>query len=120
MFTLRQILRHRFAFQRPTITVFLDTRTAFDSADRSAICHCLLRNGASEKYVSVIKELCRHMPGMVRVCDQLSPSFVVPSGVRQGCLVSPYLFNFVTEDVLLNALSRLLDGEVELLSGNKV
>ena len=36
----------------------------------------------------------------VRVMKQLSPEFEIKSGVRQGCLVSPVLFNLCLEWVL--------------------
>ena len=120
IFTLRQLLEHRHAFRRPTIIVFLDIRAAFDSIDRTALWNCLLRNGVPEKYVSILKELYRHTSGRVRAYGQLSPPFAVTSGVRQGCPVSPFLFNFAIEDVLQNALSGLPNGGVELLPGNRV
>ncbi|MBM6549315.1 reverse transcriptase family protein [Streptococcus dysgalactiae subsp. equisimilis] len=120
IFTLRQILEHRHSFQRPTIIVFLDIRAAFDSVDRSALWNCLLRNGVPEKYVSILKALYAHTSGRVRAYGQLSPSFAVSSGVRQGCPISPFLFNFAIDDVLHNAISGLSDGGVELLPGNRV
>lgn len=58
------------------------------------------------------------MSGLVRVYGQLSPLFVISSGVRQGCPISSFLFNFVVKDVQQNAFSGPLDGRVELLSGN--
>lgn len=36
-FILPQLLEHRFTFHRPAIIMFLDIRTAFDSAARSAL-----------------------------------------------------------------------------------
>ena len=118
--TLRQLLEHRHTFQRPTIVVFLDIRAAFDSIDRSALWNCLLRNGVPEKYVTILRELYSHTSGRVRAYGQLSSPFAVSSGVRQGCPISPFLFNFAIDDVLQRALHGLEDGGVELLPGNRV
>lgn len=70
--------------------------------------------------VSVLKELYRHTSCRVVTYSQLMPHFIVPSGARQRFPVSPFLFNFVTEDFLQKALCDLLDGGIELLPGNRV
>lgn len=57
--------------------------------------------------------------GWVSVYDGLSPSLVVCSGVRQDCPISPFLFNFVIEDVLPNASCGLLEVGVELVPENR-
>ncbi|WP_432422665.1 reverse transcriptase domain-containing protein [Streptococcus dysgalactiae] len=120
IFTLRQLLEHRNAYQRPTIVVFLDIRAAFDSVDRSALWNCLSRNGVPAKYISILKALYQRTSGRVRAYGQLSPPFVVSSGVRQGCPISPFLFNFAIDDVLRNTFSGLTSCGIELLPGNRV
>jgi hypothetical protein len=120
IFTLRQILEHRHVYRRPTCVVFLDIRGAFDSVDRSTLWACLLRNGVPEKYVSVLKSLYYQTSGRVRVYGKLSPPFAFSSGVRQGCPISPFLFNFVMDSILEDALSSISDKGVELLPGSRV
>ncbi|CAH8657151.1 unnamed protein product [Dicrocoelium dendriticum] len=120
IFTLRQILELRHVYQRPTIAVFLVIRAAFDSVDRTVLWQCLLRNGVPEKFVCILRALYSLTSGRVRAYGMLSPTFVVSSGVRQGCPISPFLFNFAIEDVLRNALSDSLNAGVELLPGSRV
>ncbi|CAH8606212.1 unnamed protein product, partial [Dicrocoelium dendriticum] len=98
----------------------LDIRAAFDPVDRTVLWHCLLRNGVPEKFVSILRSLHSLTSGRVRAYGKLSPTFVVSSGVRQGCPISPFLFNFAIEDVLKNALGNSLNAGVELLPGNRV
>lgn len=69
--------------------------------------------------VSVLKEFYRHTSGRTRDYSQLSPPFFVPSGVRQERPILPFLFNFVIDNVLQDALFSILDGGVEILLGNR-
>lgn len=69
------------------------------------------------KNVSVFKELYSPTPGRVRAYDQVWPSFVVLSGIRQSPPVSPFLFDFAVEAFLQNASLGPLDSGVELLPG---
>lgn len=92
--------------------VFIDTPTTFDSVGRHALWHCLLRNGVTEKYVSIPREFCRNTPSVVRAYGQLS-----------HCSSSPVekseIANFLLGDALENALSILLDGAGELFTDNR-
>ncbi|CAH8490480.1 unnamed protein product [Dicrocoelium dendriticum] len=120
IFTLRQLLELRHIHRRPTIIVFLDIRAAFDSVDRSALWNCLLKKGVLDKFVTILKVLHTHTSGKVRAYGTHSSSFAVASGVRQGCPISPFLFNFAIEDVLQRALEGVQDCGVELLPGDRL
>ncbi|CAH8497241.1 unnamed protein product [Dicrocoelium dendriticum] len=120
IFTLRQVLEHRHVYWRPTVVVFLDIKGAFDSVDRCALWDCLLRKGVPDKYVNIIKALYAHSSGRVRVYGKLSPPFSITSGVRQGCPLSPFLFNFAIDEVMETAFAgHDLEG-VELLPGERL
>ena len=64
----------------------------------------MLRQGVPPKYVRIMKALYSHTTGRVRAYGQLSECFETNSGVRQGCPLSPFLFNFVMDDILGQAL----------------
>ena len=102
------------------MAVFLDIHRAFDSVDRAALWDCLMRNGVPEKYVSILKALYMHTSGRVRAYGSLSRSLVVSNGVRQGCPISPFLFNFAIDDILQAALSGVPNLGIEVLPGRKV
>lgn len=59
----------------------------------------MLRNGGSEKYVSILRALERQTLGRVRVHEQLSPPFDVSIVNQKGCPISPFNFNFAVEDL---------------------
>ncbi|CAH8459438.1 unnamed protein product [Dicrocoelium dendriticum] len=120
IFTLRQLLEHRHTYWRPTVIVFLDIKGAFDSVDRCAHWNCLLRKGVPEKYVNIIQALYARSTGRVMVYGKLPPPFNISIGVRQGCMLSPFLFNFAVDEVMEIAFTRHdLEG-VELLPGERL
>ena len=64
----------------------------------------MLRKGVLLIYVSIMKALYSHTTGRVRAYGQLSECFETSSGIRQGCPLYPFLFNFVMDDILGQAL----------------
>ena len=105
IFTLRQILEHRHSYKRPTLVVFLDLKAAFDSVDRTCLWHCLSLKGVPQIFINLLKSLYSETRARVRVYGELSPEFTTESGVRQGCPLSPFLFNFVMDILLETALT---------------
>jgi hypothetical protein len=120
IFTLRQILEHRHSFQRPTIVVFLDLKAAFDSVDRQVLWQCLSIKGVPSKILSLLKTLYTNSRGRVKVYGKLSPEFTTTSGVRQGCPLSPFLFNFVIDMMMELSLPASDTCGVEVLPGCSV
>ena len=60
-----------------------------------------------------------HTSGKVRAYGQLSRTFNTTSGVRQGCPISPFLFNFVIDDILHRTMDkRIISGINVLETGN--
>nr|CAH8852710.1 unnamed protein product [Trichobilharzia regenti] len=120
VFTLRQLLEHRHTYCRPTTVVFLDIKAAFDSLDRTVLWNCLLERGAPEKFVNILKALYRNTLGRVKAHNQLSSLFPTKSGVRQGCLISPFLFNFAIDDILESAVKDVREGGVDQQRGDRL
>ncbi|CAI2733768.1 unnamed protein product [Schistosoma spindalis] len=120
IFILRQILEHRHTYHKPTIVVFLDIRVAFDSLDRTVLWDCLLIKGVPEKFITILKALYTNILGRVRTYNRLCPLFRSSSGVRQGCPISPFLFNFAIDDILETALMDVSNGGVDLLPGERL
>ncbi|CAH8499031.1 unnamed protein product [Schistosoma haematobium] len=114
------MLGHRHTYHRPTIVVFLDIRAAFDSLDRTVLWDCLLKKSVPEKFINILKALYTNTSGRERAYNHLSPLFYSSSGVRQGCPISPFLFNFAIDDILEKALVDVSSGGVDLLSGERL
>ena len=73
----------------PLYINFIDYEKAFDS---ETLWKLLRHYGVPEKFVSLIHCTYQGMTCKVAHAGQLSESFEVRTGVRQGCLLSPFLF----------------------------
>ena len=60
--------------------------------DRDSLWKIMRHYGVPNKYVSVIKEIYRGMTCRILHGGDMSESFNVQTGVRQGCLLSPFVF----------------------------
>jgi len=81
------------------ITVFVDLRAAFDSVDRGILLRALRERGVREGLVVRVAELLRETKSKVRVRGQMGKGFWTARGVRQGCPLSPLLFNLLLADL---------------------
>jgi hypothetical protein len=104
IFSLRQVLEKRFEFRRPTLVAFIDFKAAFDSIDRTALFRVLKADGLPSKLVALIQTLYANTKCQIRAYGGLSDRFCIKSGVRQGALLSPLLFNILIDWVLRNSL----------------
>ncbi|CAH8518135.1 unnamed protein product [Dicrocoelium dendriticum] len=120
IFTLRQVLEQRHAYRRPTIAVFLDFKSAFNSVDRSIPFEILARKGVSMKYVNIIRALYSNTTGRVRVYGGLSDNFPTTRGVCHGCPISLFLLNFVVHSIMECSLAESHDVDVEVLPGERL
>ena len=90
--SLRIIVEQSLEWNSPLYINFIDYEKAFDSVDRETLWKLLRHYGVPEKFVSLIHCTYQGMTCKVAHAGQLSESFEVRTGVRQGCLLSPFLF----------------------------
>ena len=84
----------------PLYINFIDYEKAFDSVDRETMWKLLRHNGVPEKIISLIRCTFRDMSCRIAHAGQLSDSFEVKTGVRQGCMLSPFLFLLVIDWIM--------------------
>ena len=84
----------------PLYVNFIDYEKAFDSVDRETLWKLLRHYGIPEKITDLIKCIYQDMKCKVNHAGQLSESFEVKTGVRQGCLLSPFLFLLVIDLIM--------------------
>ena len=70
----------------------MDYEKAFDSVDRATLWKLLRHYGVPKKLTNIIRNSYDGMTCRVVHEGQLTEAFEVKTGVRQGCLLSPFLF----------------------------
>ena len=98
--SLRIIVEQSLEWNSPLYVNFIDYEKAFDSVDRETLWKLMRHYGIPEKFVSLIRHTYEGMTCKVAHASQLSGSFEVRTGVRQGCLLSPFLFLLVIDWIM--------------------
>lgn len=92
---------------KPLYACFIDLSKAFDTVWREGLYYKLLNLGVSSKFVNLIKSMYTNVKAQIKVNGKLSKEIMVKVGTRQGCNLSPSLFN-----VYLNDLPKALDPDL--------
>jgi hypothetical protein len=110
LFTIRMIMSKCVEFGQPLHMAFVDLRKAYDSVPRDALWRVLRVYGVHQKLVELLEDLHTGTQAAVRMGGGLSEWFDVQSGVRQGCVIAPLLFNIYIDFVVKQALALMPEG----------
>ena len=95
---------------------FIDLQKTYDTVDRTLLWQALTRIGVPPQMIAVIRQFHDGMRAYVRLdADVCSDWFEVEQGLRQGCVLSPLLFNIFFAAVLDVILQRF-SGEPAILA----
>ena len=83
---------------------FIDYSKAFDCVDHNKLWIILIEMGVPHHLVTLMKCLYTNQEAAVRTEYGLTDWFSIGKGVRQGCILSPYLFNMYCEHIMRRAL----------------
>ena len=75
-------------------------------------------HGVGGKLLKAVQSFYVHSRACVRVGNDVSEWFLVTVGLRQGCVMSPWLFNVYMDGVVREVNVRVLGKGLELLSAN--
>ena len=90
--TLRIIVEQSIEWNSSLYINFVDYEKAFDSLDRETLWKILRHYGVPMKLVHMIKNSYEGMSCRVIHDGQLTKNCEIRTGVRQGCLLSPFIF----------------------------
>ncbi len=76
---------------------FMDLEKAYDGVDREALWSVLRIYGVGGQLLKGKQAIYSEANACVRVGGKFSESFAVEVGVRQGCVLSPWLFNIFVD-----------------------
>ena len=90
-------------FQKNIYLCFIDYAKAFDCVDHNKLWKILKEMGIPDHLTCVLRNLYAGQEETVRTRHGTIDCFQIGKGVRQGCILSPCLFNLYVEYIMRNA-----------------
>ena len=90
-------------FQKNIYVCFIDYAKAFDCVDHNKLWKILKEIGIPDHLTCLLTNLYAGQEATVRTEHRTKDWFQIGKGVRQGYILSPYLFNFYAEYTMRNA-----------------
>ena len=110
IFSLRQLQEKCKEQQQPLYIAFIDLTKAFDLVSRDGLFKILPLLGCPPKLLSFIKSFHDGSRGTVQYDGNRSEAFDINSGVKQGCVLAPTLFNMFFSVLLNHAFNSSEEG----------
>ena len=90
-------------FQKNIYFCFIDYVKVFDCVDHNKLGKVLKEMGIPDHLTCLLRNLYAGQEATVRTGHGTTDWFQIGKGVRQGCILSPCLFNFYAEYIMRNA-----------------
>ena len=90
-------------FQKNTHFCFIDYAKAFDCVDHSKLWKILQEMGITDHLTCLLRNLYAGQEATVRTGHGTTDWFQTGKGIRQGCILSPCLFDLYAEYIMRNA-----------------
>ena len=117
---LRWMMEKAREHQRDLYMCFIDYKKAFDCVDHERL-WVILRDMGVPVHLSVMKRLYTNQEATVRTEFGETDNIDIGKGVRQGCILSPLLFNIYAENIMREALEEWESGiRIGLIGGRIV
>lgn len=100
VFTLKTLIDQSLFSKKELHVCFVDFRKAYDTVWRDGLFLKLLGYGVSPKFVRILKSMYSTLSCCIRLPFGLSQQFPSLTGLRQGCNMSPLLFNIFINDFI--------------------
>lgn len=92
-------------------TCFIDFSKAFDTIPRDTLLNKLLDFGIEGKFFNILKNIYTNDKICIKHGNKITDYFEVNLGVKQGCILSPLLFNIYLAD-----LPKILDNDPQSIN----
>ena len=95
--------RKRTEFQKIIYFCLIDYAKAFDCVDHNKLWKILQEMGIPDQLTCLLRNLYAGQEAAVRTGHAAADWFQIGKGVRQGCILSPFLFNLYMEYIIQNS-----------------
>ena len=102
LFTLQQLIEKTKSVDQELHITFIDLTKAYDNVPRSNLWQALYDIKVSKHLIKIIQELYTSNIAHVKLDGKISDPLYPDKGLRQGCSLSPILFNLYVERALRN------------------
>ena len=109
VFTLKTIVNDALDNNKKIYACFVDFKKAYDSVWREGLLFKLLRYGVSKKFVKLLNDMYARIKTCISLPNGLSLPFRSLIGLKQGCNLSPILFNLFINDFVSQLNSESCD-----------
>ena len=123
---IRWIIEKAREFHKNIYFCFIKYAKAFDCVDHNKLWKILKEMGISDHLTCLLRNLYADQEATVRTGHGTTAWFQIGKGVRQGCILSPCLFNLYAEYIMRNAgmeeaqLESRLPGEISITSDTQM
>lgn len=114
---MRVLLEKKVEKGQDIFLTFIDYEKAFDNVSHEKLVSILRNINLPQADIRLIEELYWGQKGKVRTSLGLSEDFTISKGTRQGCIISPLLFNIYVEQIIKESIA---DNEHGITINNRV
>ena len=118
VFAVMQVCEKYLANGKDVFWAFMDLEKAYDTSDRHGMWQKLRVYGVGGKLLKAVQSFYVKSRACVRAGNDVSEWFPVNVGLREACVMSPWLFNVYMDGVVREMNVRVLGKGLELLSAN--
>ena len=90
------------SFRKTSISALIDYAKAFDSVDHNKLWKILKEMGIPDHLTCLLRNLYAGQEATVRIGHETTEWFQIGKGVRQSCILSPWLFNLYAKYIMRN------------------
>ena len=98
-------------FQKNIYFFFIDYSKTFDYVNHNKQWKILKEMGVPDHLICLLRNLYAGQEATVRTGHETRDIFKIGTGLHQGCILSPCLFNFYAENIMRNA--RLMNHKLK-------
>ena len=100
IFTFKSLSEKFVGMKREMYVCFMNLEKAYDRVDRENLFSVLYKKGVRGELLNAVKAFYKNSMAGVRMGHKVGELFEVKGGLRQGCVMSPWLFNLYLDDVI--------------------